>query len=120
MTYTAEENQKLINMKENCASYKMIGIALGRKESALRSKWQKLKQVKDLPPKPIIKKTITTGRISLESKKIVKDNSTITVRDIEKVLREKYNDSKVPIHIPSKSTINRFLLKNQLVMVKLL
>jgi hypothetical protein len=67
-----------------------------------------------LPPKTIVKKTITTGRVGLEIKKIVSENPKTPYRKIPGILKERIGENfNTPI--PSASTVEKFLLKNKLI-----
>jgi hypothetical protein len=94
-----------------------IAKLLGKSEAALKTWWARNRLLVDLPPKPIISKTKTGGRVGLKIKKLVQENPKITARDIVGELQAQFPDEK---DLPKKSTINNFLLKNKLVVIKLL
>ena len=71
----------------------------------------------ELPEKPKITKKKTDGRVGLQIKKIVSETPQISVRNLTSALTTSLGP-KMPC--PSASTINRYLLQNELVVVKLL
>ena len=117
MTYTEKEKQQIITLRNNNVSWKIISQTVNKNISSLRHWWVKYQKIKDLPPKPKIDKSKTSGRIGLQIKNITKNNPKITIRDTVVEL-QKLNPSKTDL--PSKSTIHRYLQKNDFKMIQLL
>ena len=88
-----------------------------RKPGALRVWWSQYRHKRHLPPKPKIDKSVTSGRVGLQIKKIQEDNPRITIRDTVVELQKFLG----PGHrVPQKSEIHRYLQNNDLIMIKLL
>lgn len=117
MTIKGEELRLIVSMADAGCTNKQIAAATGKKAEAIRQWLVKYRLNQSLPPKVIVDKTITSGRTSLEIKRLISDNPKLTIRDIERKLKDAAGPYK---RTPSKSTIGRFLIKNNLVMIKLL
>ena len=117
MTYSQQEINQIVTLRNNNVKWKIISQTVNKSETALRKWWEKYQKLKDLPPKPKIDNTLTTGRIGLQIKKLIKDNPKISVRDIEGELKKLFGQAT---KIPSYRTIHRYLQKNQIVVIKLL
>ena len=92
-----------------------------RNPSALRKWWCVNRANVGLAPKVIVKKTLTSGKIGVEIKRLNRENPQLAVRDYPAKLREIFgdeNDSET--RVPEKSTIGNFLLQNKLVPKKLI
>jgi hypothetical protein len=79
--------------------------------------YQRHKQLATLPPRIVLKTTITSGRFGRQIKEIVQQKPDISIRDLESELRVVISPS---ISTPKKSTIANFFIDNKLVVVKLL
>lgn len=117
MTYSDQDKATIVRMKAENAPNKLVGVALNKSENAIQKFWSKYRLLLTLPPKPVIRKRLTNGPVGLEIKRIVQENPTVPVRDIEMQLREKFEGFRPT---PKKTVIHDFLLENDLKMVKLL
>jgi hypothetical protein len=59
--------------------------------------YQRCKLNSILPPKTIIKKSLTNGRIGIEIKRIIQENGKTPYRKIPEILKEKFgNETPIP------------------------
>ena len=116
MTYSDTEKNTIKTLKESGTSWKVIGEVLGKSPRKLRAWYSRNRVNFDLPPKTIIKKRITDGRIGSAIKRIAKEKPTLPVRDYMAELSAVFGPDK---EIPKKSSINNFLLENGLKIIKL-
>lgn len=117
MTYTEEQKRQIMELRKANVPWKVIGATVNKKPGALRIYWQRLQQTINLPPKPKIDKSITSGRVGLQIKKLVHQNPQLTIKDTEVELKKALGPN---IRIPKPTSIGNFLKKNNLVLVKLL
>ncbi len=116
MTYSDRERELIFCMKEVGASWKDIAKAVGKNITAVKMYWKRTHEREFLPPKEIIKKTLTSGRTGYVIKSITKESPLLPVRDLQVELQRRLGPDTP---CPKKSTINNFLLKNNLKMIKL-
>ena len=81
MTYTEEEQQLIIKLKNDNIKWTSISKILNKNCKSLMNWYAKYQLIKDLPPKPKIDKSKTSGRIGLQIKKITQNNPNISIRD---------------------------------------
>ena len=74
MTYSVEEKNTIQTLKESGTTWKNIGEAVGESPRKLRAWYSRNRENFDLPPKTIIKKRKTDGRIGSAIKRISKGN----------------------------------------------
>ena len=74
MTYSLEQNDIIFKMRDAGDSWAAIGRALGKSADAVRIYYQPNVARRDLPPKTIIPKPLTDGRVGLKIKRIIQDN----------------------------------------------
>ena len=106
MTYSEETRQTLIKMKKAGATFRMIGLALGKKTDAVRKWWAKNRANLHLPTKVKVSKKITDGRVGLEIKRIVRETPSSSISDIRSKLLSSLGP-KTPC--PSLTTIRNYL-----------
>jgi hypothetical protein len=115
--YTEEQVRIIKVLRGDDVKWSTIAKVIQKSEATLMSWWSRNRLLVDLPPKPIISKKKTGGRVGLQIKKLVNQNPKITARDIVGELQAQFSGEK---DLPKKSTINNFLIENKLVVVKLL
>jgi hypothetical protein len=59
-----------------------IGLALKKSPNALRNFWSRYKAIEGLPPRPILDKSITAGRVGTKIKKAIREDGFRSVRDV--------------------------------------
>ena len=69
---TEAEKQIIYKMKDENATWKLIGIAINKKGHSVRRWYQRNRINRDLPPKVKVSKRLTDGRVGLAIKKIAK------------------------------------------------
>ena len=116
MTYSAAEIHQIVTLREAGTPWRVIGRTVKKNPAALCVWWSKYQKIKGLPPKPKIDKSVTSGRVGLQIKRLHQNNAQLTIRDTEVELKKVFGPDT---RIPSKSTIHNFL-KNNLVLIKLL
>ena len=115
--YSADEKRYIYELRSANVSWKVIGATIQKKPTALRKWWEKNRLIIDLPPKPKIDKSLTSGRVGLQIKKLLECNPQLTIPDIEVELRKVLPPET---RIPKRTTISNYLKKNKLVLIKLL
>ena len=79
--YSDEQKRIILILKKANVQWKVIAEVIQKSEGALR-KWWTVNQVNfDMPPKPVIVKRKTDGRIGLAIKKISLELPKVAVRD---------------------------------------
>ena len=109
MTYSQEEINQIITLRENNIPWSTIGQLLNKNPANLRKWYSKYKFNSTLPKKIKVDNSKTSGRIGLQIKKITQDNPKITIRDTSVEL-QKLNPSKTDLP----TTIHNFFSKIQL------
>lgn len=121
MVYSEEEKDILFKLKDNGDSWETIGIALNKNKDAVRMWWERNASLRDLPPKVVARKRLTDGRVGLIIKKTVSENPKISVRQLQSKLKEYFDEvGTSPSRLPKKTAIDDYLIRNKLVVVKLL
>lgn len=115
--YTEEQVRIIRILREDEVKWSTISKVIQKSEAALKTWWVRNRLLVDLPPKPIISKKKTGGRVGLQIKKLVQENPKLSSRDLVGELRTQFSAEK---DLPHKTTINNFLLENKLVVVRLL
>ena len=111
----SEEHKYIIQvLKEAEVPWKVIAKALRKDEVSLRQWWSRNALLLDLPPKVIIKKRKTDGRMGLAIKRLATQVPKIPLRDYEaRLIQEGFAQNM----IPSKSLIDTFLQSNSLIVL---
>ena len=109
------EKDLIFTMRELGATFNKIALKLGKKEEAVKKYFQRNYPNRHLPPKVKTPKLLTNGRIGLAIKKGMKEDPKATSRGMEQYLTESFGPN---IRTPKKSTINKFLLTNNLKIIK--
>jgi hypothetical protein len=117
MAYTDQEIHQIITLREAGTSWDLIGALVHKKPGALCQWWSQYQKIKRLPPKQKFNKSITSGRIGLQIKKLHQDNPQLTIRDTEVELRKVFGPET---RIPKPTTIFNYLQNNNMVMIRLL
>ena len=112
--YSESEKHIIKTLKRAGVKWSVIAEALRKNELALRQWWHRNSLLVDLPPKPIIKKRKTDGRMGMVIKRLAKEVPKIALRDYEARL---INEGFKKNGIPSRSSIDRFLQRNSLVIL---
>jgi transposase len=112
MVYSEKDIQQIQVMREANLSWGVIAKTIGKSSESLRVWWHRNKKILHIGPKPKPIKTAITGAVGRQIKRIVQDNPRISVRNIAFQIQ---GDVR-----PSKSSIQRFLHKNNIVTLKLL
>jgi hypothetical protein len=115
--YTDEQVRIIKTLREDDVKWSTIAKAVQKSEGALMTWWNRNRLLVDLPPKTVVSKKKTAGRVGMQIKRLVNSNRKYTVREMEVLLQAANPDKK---DLPKKSTINTYLLANDLVIVKLL
>jgi hypothetical protein len=115
--YTDEQVRIIKTLREDDVKWSTIAKAVQKSEGALMTWWNRNRLLVDLPPKTVVSKKKTAGRVGMQIKRLVNSNRKYTVREMEVLLQAANPDKK---DLPKKSTINKYLLANDLVIVKLL
>lgn len=111
-----EAKRMALNMRARGFNAREIAEIVEAGHAQVRKFFQRHAAHHGLPPKPIVKKRLTSGRVGIAIKRIVQQCPWITLSDICKVLHEQYPTEK---RLPKKSTIWAFLQRNRLVRKKL-
>jgi transposase len=117
MTYKPEEIELIKSLRESNVSWKAIGLALKKSPNALRNFWSRYKAIEGLPPRPILDKSITAGRVGTKIKKAIREDGFRSVRDVTAILKEELGPEN---RAPSKSTVHLYMKRQGLVNHKLL
>lgn len=110
------DKDMIFTMRDLGATWSQIGEKLGKTPDAVRMYFARNAPYRNYPPKDKVSKKLTNGRIGLAIKKKIHEDPNFTSRDLEKYLQVTFGPS---IRTPKKSTINNFLLTNDLKMIKL-
>ena len=103
-------------MREKNIKWDDIAYILRGNCSTLRTRYERYSQIRDLPPKIIIKKRKTDGPIGLKIKQLRMEHPQLAIRDFgPKLIEEGFTENE----IPSKTVIGDFLKKNGFVLRKL-
>lgn len=111
---TDEQKLYIANGYDNKISPKVIATILGLKDSTLRSYWCRFKQIRDLPPKITTPKSKITAALGIKIKNHISETPKTTQKKILKAANETISPSKQF----SRTTLRRFLEKNQIVKKK--
>ena len=102
-------------MKKENHTWGTIAAAIKKTKYSVRNWYERNKMLIGLEPKPIIRNLKINGIVGMTIEKIVQEKPSISMSDLTTKLKESLPDEE---NLPSKSTINRFLLKNDLVLIK--
>ncbi len=113
--YTENEKRIIRILKKANVNWKVISEVIQKKENALR-KWWSVNSVNiELPPKTVIMKRMTDGRIGLAIKKLALEIPKIAIRDFESRLVAL---NFAPDAIPKPTTIQDYLSRNAIKVIK--
>ena len=103
-------------MREKEIKWDDIAYILQQKSSTLRSEWTRYQNIKDLPPKIVVRKRKTDGYIGVQIKRLRQEQPQLPIRDFKgEVLKLKFTTDE----IPSKTVIHEFLKSNGYILRKL-
>jgi len=117
MTYSESEKSTILILRRENIKWDVISELLGKKTNALKKWFSKNRINLDLPPKPIISKRLTDGRIGLQIKKLVQEKPNLSIRDLERELQKLYPEKT---DLPKRTCIHSFCNLNGLIIIKLL
>jgi hypothetical protein len=117
MTYSPEQIRLIESLKSNGVTWKAIGDALGKKGQSVRAFWLRYRAIQGLPPKPIIDKSITAGRVGARIKKAYQEDGYRSVSDITALVKAEIGPEN---RTPSRSTVYAYMKKQGLKKHKLL
>jgi hypothetical protein len=117
MTYSESEKHIIRTLRDEQVSWSIIAKVLKKSERSLITWWSRNRQLLDLPPKDNLSKTITDGRVGLRLKKLIQENPEASVRDLEGELKAYFGEEYA---LPKKSTIQNFIQRNDLKVIRLL
>ena len=95
MTYSPEQIRLIESLKGNGVTWKVIGDALGKKGPAVKAFWRRHRSIQGLPPKPVIDKSITAGRVGAKIKKAFRDKGYRSVSDITAQVKAEMNSLQI-------------------------
>ncbi|KAJ2984462.1 hypothetical protein HDV02_001092, partial [Globomyces sp. JEL0801] len=84
-------------MRAAGSTWRLIGIDVGKTATAVQVWHHGCQKNSNLPPRDVVRKRKTGGRVALAITKIVRDKPTISVRDIEGELANQLGpESRIP------------------------
>lgn len=117
MTYSDDEKQTVMLLRDKGVSWKSISTAVGRPVGALRTWFYRNRVNFGLPRKVKAMKKLTDGRVGLLIKRLVDETPKIPIRELQFSLQSSLGPTTP---CPSTTTIHKFLMLNDLKIVKLL
>jgi hypothetical protein len=83
MTYTEAQINLIQSLRDSNVTWKAIGLALGKSANALKLFWARYKANEGLPPRPVIDRSITAGRVGTIIKRAIREDGFRSVRDVK-------------------------------------
>ncbi len=109
--FTETQKETIKRLKELNHPWKDIAETVNAKVGTVRQFYKRWQKVKDLPPKPIISKSIIKGRLLLVFKQVMKENPKLSYRAIPAAVKARMSPG---VYIPSATTFQSFLAKNDI------
>ena len=110
-----DKNEIIRRMRELKCTWNDIGYALDMSGDAARVSHKRQRDLDELGPKPVVKKSKFDAKVMIEMKKLAQDNSEMSMVDISNHLRRKFPDMATP----TKSTVHRLLKESGFKMIKI-
>jgi hypothetical protein len=117
MTYTEAQINLIQSLRDSNVTWKAIGLALGKSANALKLFWARYKANEGLPPRPVIDRSITAGRVGTIIKRAIREDGFRSVRDVTAILKQELGQES---RAPSKSTVHLYMKRQGLANHKLL
>jgi IS30 family transposase len=112
MTYPEEIQTKIRELKADNCTWKQIGKAVNKSQSAVRRWYQRNRNFFDLPPKVKVRKNRVNGRMALAVKKANTEDKRTSIWNIRGALKGQF-EPETPINkMPSSSSIHNFITRS--------
>lgn len=116
MTYTERQIFEIRTLRDAGQNWEFIAKMMNKNAKSLRSWWSRNKINFDLPPKTVVKKRKTDGRVGSAIKRVVAEKPTLPIRDIPAELKKIFGEE---MDLPKKTCIQEFLALNQFKVINL-
>ena len=113
---TQQDKDTILRLKSEQSTWITIGKAVNAKPETCKKFFQRHQKTAGLPPKDIMPKGMIQGRLARVIKAEVRDNPSISYRNLAARLEEKYGPE---IRTPGKTTCHKFLKEQSFKIVKL-